>query len=37
MADDVKGTHRPLDGFTDEVLKQIPILSEGTRLEQDAT
>jgi len=37
MAYDVKEAHRLLDGFTDDVLKQIPILSEGSRLEQDAT
>jgi len=37
LAYDVKEAHRLLDGFTDDVLKQIPILSEGTRLEQDAT
>ena len=33
---DVKDVHRTLDGFTDDDLKQIPILAEGTRLEQGA-
>ena len=37
MAYDVKEAHRLLDGFTDDLLKQIPILPEGSRLEQDAT
>jgi len=37
MAHDVKEAHRLLDGFTDDLLKQIPILPEGSRLEQDAT
>jgi len=37
MAYDVKEAHRLLEGYTDDVLKQIPILSEGSRLEQDAT
>jgi len=34
---DVKECHRRLDGFTDDQLKQIPILPAGSRLEQDAT
>ena len=34
---DVKEAHRLLDDFTDDQLKQIPILPEGSRLEQDAT
>jgi len=34
---DVKEAHRLLDGFTDDLLKQIPILPAGSRLEQDAT
>jgi len=34
---DVKEAHRMLDGFTDDLLKQIPILPVGSRLEQDAT
>jgi hypothetical protein len=34
---DVKEAHRRLDGFTDDVLKRIPILPVGSRLEQDAT
>ena len=33
---DVKEIHRALHGFTDDDLKQIPILPEGTRLEQGA-
>jgi len=33
---DVKEAHRRLQGFTDDLLKQIPILPEGSRLEQDA-
>jgi len=37
MAYDVKEAHRLLDGFTDDLLKQIPILPVGSRLEQDAT
>jgi len=37
MAYDVKEAHRLLDGFTDDLLKQIPILPAGSRLEQDAT
>jgi hypothetical protein len=34
---DVKDVHRALRGFSDEVLKQIPVLDPGTRLEQGAT
>lgn len=34
---DVKEAHRRLHEFTDDLLKQIPILPRGTRLEQDAT
>ena len=34
---DVKEAHRWLDGFTDDLLKQIPILPAGSRLEQDAS
>jgi len=34
---DLKEVHRLLDGYTDDLLKQIPILPDGTRLEQDAT
>ncbi|MFN2563515.1 MAG: hypothetical protein ABR499_00720 [Gemmatimonadaceae bacterium] len=34
---DVKEIHRSLSGFSDDDLKQIPILPEGTRLEQGAT
>jgi len=34
---DVKEAHRLLDGYTDDLLKQIPILPAGSRLEQDAT
>lgn len=34
---DVKEAHRLLDGIHDDLLKQIPILPAGTRLEQDAT
>src|SRR4051812_30034411 len=33
---DVKEAHRLLSGFTDDLLKQIPVLPPGTRLEQDA-
>jgi len=36
MAYDVKEAHRLLGRYTDDVLKQIPILAEGSRLEQDA-
>jgi hypothetical protein len=34
---DVKDVHRALREFNDEELKQIPILPEGTRLQQGAT
>jgi len=34
---DAKGVHRRLDNLTDDDLKKIPILPEGTRLEQGAT
>jgi len=34
---DVKEVHRLLSDYTDDQLKQIPILPPGTRLEQDAT
>ena len=34
---DVKEAHRNLSHFTDDQLKQIPVLAAGTRLEQDAT
>jgi len=34
---DVKEAHRLLKDFTDDQLKQIPILPVGHRLEQDAT
>ncbi|HEY3060154.1 MAG TPA: hypothetical protein VGL99_14430 [Chloroflexota bacterium] len=34
---DVKEAHRLLEGITDDGLKQIPVLSPGTRLEQGAT
>src|SRR5688500_2468198 len=34
---DVKTVHRLLAGFTDDELKQIPILEPGTRLRQHAT
>src|SRR4051794_29781366 len=37
MAYDVKEAHRLLKDFTDDVLKHIPILPAGARLEQDAT
>jgi hypothetical protein len=33
----MKEVHRLLDGFTDDLLKQIPILPIGSHLEQDAT
>lgn len=36
-AHDVKEAHELLADFTDDLLKQIPILPEGARLEQDAT
>jgi len=34
---DVKEAHRRLNDFTDDLLKQIPILPAGSRLEQNAT
>jgi len=34
---DVKEAHRRLGDFTDDLLKQIPIMPAGSRLEQDAT
>src|SRR5687768_7471598 len=34
---DVKDVHDALRGFTDDELKQIPILPEGARLEEGAT
>jgi len=34
---DVKEAHRRLSDFTDDQLKRIPIMPEGSRLEQDAT
>jgi hypothetical protein len=34
---DLKAAHRRLEGFTDDELKQIPVLPEGTRLAQGAT
>jgi len=34
---DLKEAHRRLDGFSDQELKQIPILMSGTRLAQGAT
>lgn len=34
---DVKPLHRRLHGFTDDMLKQIPVLDTGTRLQQGAT
>jgi len=34
---DVKEAHRRLADFTDDQLKQIPIMPAGSRLEQDAT
>jgi len=34
---EVKEAHRSLTGLTDDLLKQIPILPNGSRLEQDAT
>lgn len=33
----MKEAHELLADFTDDLLKQIPILPEGARLEQDAT
>jgi len=34
---DVKEAHRRLSDLTDDLLKQIPIMPTGSRLEQDAT
>jgi len=34
---DVKELHRKLEGFSDDELKQIPVLVPGTRLEQGST
>jgi len=34
---DVKEAHRLLEGISDDLLKRIPILPAGSRLEQDAT
>lgn len=34
---DVKEVHRSLRGFSDDDLKSIPVLPEGTRLQQGAT
>ncbi len=34
---EMKGMHRMLAGYTDDELKQIPVLTEGTRLRQGAT
>jgi len=34
---DIKPAHKKLNHFTDDELRQIPILPEGTRLEQGAT
>jgi hypothetical protein len=34
---EVKELHRRLQGFADDELKQLPILPEGTRLQQNAT
>lgn len=34
---DMKELHRELDGFDNEELKRIPVLPEGTRLQQGAT
>ncbi len=34
---DVKDIHRQLEGYTDDELKQIPVLPQGSRLEQGAT
>ena len=34
---DIKAMHRVLSGYTDDELKQIPVLTEGTRLQQGAT
>ncbi len=34
---DAREVHRLLDGFSDDQLKQLPIMPAGSRLEQDAT
>jgi hypothetical protein len=34
---EIKVLHRVLAGYTDDELKQIPVLTEGTRLQQGAT
>jgi hypothetical protein len=34
---DVKDVHRRLTGFTDDELKQIPVVATGARLQQGAT
>lgn len=34
---DIRDIHRGLPGFTDDELKQVPILPQGTRLKQGAT
>jgi hypothetical protein len=34
---EMKGMHRVLAGYTDDELKQFPVLTEGTRLQQGAT
>ncbi len=34
---DIKDLHRRLHDFTDDELKQIPVLPRGSRLEQEAT
>lgn len=34
---EIKGMRRVLAGYTDDELKQIPVLAEGTRLQQGAT
>jgi hypothetical protein len=36
-AHELKDVHRRLSGFSDDLLKQIPVLAPGTRLEQGAT
>lgn len=36
-AKDVKNVHRRFDDWSDDDLEQVPILPEGTRLEQNAT
>lgn len=34
---DVKPLHRALNGISDDVLREVPVLPEGTRLQQGAT